>query len=107
MHVLVILLLTFYEAVGIETTWGPNGPGFGFQEGQIVFLFSKTSRLALGFTQPNIEWVRGFLPGIKQEGCVVDPSPPSNAMIRNELSSTSAAVYAFMAWTGQHYFLFY
>lgn len=29
-HLLVILLLTFYEAVSIETSCGLNGPEFGF-----------------------------------------------------------------------------
>jgi len=54
--------LTFYEVVGIEISCRLNGPEFGFGEGQLTFLFSKTSKLTLGLTQPYTEWVRGFLP---------------------------------------------
>ena len=105
MHVLVILLLTFNEAVGIETSCSLNCPEFGFREGHLVFLFPRMSRLTLGLTPPYIEWVLGSYPGIKREGCDVDHSPPSNPVIRNEWRCTCTAFNAFMAWRGQRYFL--
>jgi hypothetical protein len=48
-----------------------------------IFLFSTASRLALGLTQPPIEWVPGviFL-GIKRVGREGDHSP-SSAEIKN------------------------
>jgi hypothetical protein len=39
---------------------------------QGVFLFATACRLALGFSQPPIQWVLG----VKQKGCEADHSPP-------------------------------
>jgi hypothetical protein len=44
-----------------------------------IFLFYITSRLALGPTQPPIQWVSG----VKQLGGEVDHSPPSSAEVKN------------------------
>jgi hypothetical protein len=42
-------------------------PGFNSQQGQETFNFSIASRLALGHTQPPIQWVPGAVSlGIKQ-----------------------------------------
>jgi len=47
-------------------TWQQTGqPGVRILAGVKAFLFSKTSRLALGPTQPPIQWVLGLFPGIK------------------------------------------
>jgi hypothetical protein len=49
------------------------------------FLFFKMSRPALGPTQPPIQWVLGILSlSMKQLGCGVDHSAPSNAKVKNE-----------------------
>jgi hypothetical protein len=47
------------------------------------FLFSKSSRPALGFTQPPIQWVLGDLsPGVKRPGREADHSPPTSAEVK-------------------------
>jgi hypothetical protein len=40
------------------------------------------TRLALGPTQPSIEWILGFSPWVKKPGYDIINSPPSNAAIR-------------------------
>jgi hypothetical protein len=50
-----------------------------------IFLFSTASRLALGPTQPPIQWVQGALsPGLKRPGRESDQSPQSSAEIMND-----------------------
>jgi hypothetical protein len=36
-------------------------PGFNFQQGLETFLFSNMSRLAMGLTQPPIQWLLGVV----------------------------------------------
>jgi hypothetical protein len=49
-----------------------------------IFLHSTVSRLALGPTQPPIQWVLGVLSqGIKWLGREADHSPPFHAKIKN------------------------
>jgi hypothetical protein len=49
-----------------------------------IFLFSIAFRLALGTTQPHIQWVPGALSlGVMQLGHEVDHLPPSNAEAKN------------------------
>jgi hypothetical protein len=44
------------------------------------FLFSTSSRPALGSNQPLIQWVQGSLsPGVKWPGREADHSPPASA----------------------------
>jgi hypothetical protein len=46
------------------------------------YLFSTSSRPALGYTQPPIQWVpRVFSPGVKQPGREIDHSPPASAEV--------------------------
>jgi hypothetical protein len=46
-------------------------------------LFTIMSRMALGPTQPPIQWVLGTLSlGVKQPECEADHSPPSNAEVK-------------------------
>jgi hypothetical protein len=61
-----------------------SGRGLG------IFLFTTTSRMALGPIQPPIQWVPGapFL-GVKWPGCEVDNSPPSSDKVKNTWSYTS------------------
>jgi hypothetical protein len=56
------------------------------EQGQEIFLFSKISRLALGPTQPLIQWAWGALSrGVKQVGHEADirlvPGIRSGAML--------------------------
>jgi hypothetical protein len=57
------------------------------------FFFSKSSRLALGFTQPPFQWV----PGVKRHGREADHSPPTSAELKKMWIYTSTPPYAFMA----------
>jgi hypothetical protein len=51
--------------------------GFDFRLGLGIFLFITASRMALGPTQPPIQWVLG----IKRPGREADHSPPSSAEV--------------------------
>jgi hypothetical protein len=64
-----------------------------------IFLFTIVSRLALGPTQPPIQWVPGALSlGVKRLGYEDDHSPPPSSEVKNAWSYTSTPQYAFMAW---------
>jgi len=55
--------------------------------------------MALGPTQPPIQWKQGALSlGIKRPRCEADHSPPSSAELKNEWSYTSIPQYVFIAW---------
>jgi hypothetical protein len=61
------------------------------------FLFSTSSRLALGSTQPAIQWVPGALsPGVKRPGREADHSPSACAEVNKMWIYTSTPPYAFM-----------
>jgi hypothetical protein len=47
--------------------------------------------LALRSTEPSIQWVMVFSPGVQRPGRDVDDSPPSSAEVRNELRYTFAS----------------
>jgi hypothetical protein len=62
------------------------------------FLFSTSSTLALGPTQPSIQWVPGaHSPGVKRPGYEADHSPPSSAEVKKTWIYTSTSPYAFTA----------
>jgi hypothetical protein len=46
------------------------------------FLFSTSSRPALGSTQPPIQWLARLIPGGKAPGCEADHSPPAIAEVK-------------------------
>jgi hypothetical protein len=47
------------------------------------FLFTITSRLFLGPTQPSVQWIMRISLGLMWKGRETDNSPPSNAQIKN------------------------
>jgi hypothetical protein len=54
------------------------------------FLFTTSSRPALGPTHTPIQWISGTLSlGVKHPGCEADHSTPSSAKVKNAWSSTS------------------
>jgi hypothetical protein len=58
--------------------------------GQEISLFSLLSTLALGLTQPPLQWIAGVLSlGVKREVPEFGHSPPSSAEIKNEWSYSS------------------
>jgi hypothetical protein len=74
--------------------------GLDSRRGLGIFLFTTTSRMALGPTQPPIQWVTGALyVGAKLSGHEANHSPPSCAEEKkNDWRYTSTPQYAFMAW---------
>jgi hypothetical protein len=62
------------------------------------FLFSISSRLALGPTQAPSQWLPGALsPGVKRPVREADHSPPASAEVKKMWFYTSTPPYAFMA----------
>jgi hypothetical protein len=73
------------SAIGIATGYGLNDEGYRSSNPSRVknFLFSTSSRLTLGPTQPPIQWVLGALsPGVKRQGREADHSPPASAEVK-------------------------
>jgi hypothetical protein len=61
------------------------------------FLFSMSSRPALGPTQPPIQWVpRALSLGVKRPGSEADHSPPASAEVKKMWTYTSIPPYDFM-----------
>jgi hypothetical protein len=61
------------------------------------FLFSMSSRQALGPTLPPAQWVTGALsPGVQQLGRQADHSPPTSAKVKKTWIYTSTPPYVFM-----------
>ena len=67
----VVLISTVGDFLLVECTvdcrlgYGLDGPVFESLRGQEIVLFSKISRPAVGTTQPPLQWVSGFFPGVK------------------------------------------
>jgi hypothetical protein len=53
------------NSVGIATSYRLEGPGIHSRWGRD---FPQPSRLALGATQPPIQWITGLLPRVKAAG---------------------------------------
>jgi len=47
--------------------------------------FSHSSRLALGLTQPAVEWVPGLFPVIERPGCGVDHPPKISVEVKERV----------------------
>jgi hypothetical protein len=71
------------SVVGIATGYGLGDGGVAVRVPVGSRLFSTSSRLALGPTQPPIQWVPGVLsPGVKRQGREADHSPPTSAEVK-------------------------
>jgi hypothetical protein len=109
LHVLVQFNLGLYNAIFIYepgqrsrySDWLRAGrPRAGSSSpGRVKkFLFSTSSRPALGPTQPFIELASGALsPGLKRPGREADHSLPASAEFKKTWIYTSTAPYIFMA----------
>ena len=67
------------SVVGITTGYGMDGPGI---ESRWVRDFRHLSRLALGPTQPHVQWVLSLSRGKQLPRHDADPSPPSSAVVK-------------------------
>jgi hypothetical protein len=79
--------------------WAGRLRGRSSRPGRVKnFLFSKSSRPALGPTQPPIQWVLGALsPMVKRSGREADHSPPTSAEVKKMRIYKSTPPYALMA----------
>jgi hypothetical protein len=63
--------------------WTIGVLGFEFRRELGIFLFTTTSRKALGPTQPPIQWAPAALSlGVKRPGREAYHSPPSSAEVK-------------------------
>jgi hypothetical protein len=67
---------------GIATRYVLEGPGIEPRGGRD---FPHPSRPALGPTQPPIQWVPGFFPGVKRPGRGVDHQTPSSFEVKERV----------------------
>jgi hypothetical protein len=66
------------------TGWPTDEARFSSRQGQEIFLFSITSRPALGPTQAPVRWVPGALsPVLKRQGREAHPLPPVSVEVKN------------------------
>jgi hypothetical protein len=68
------------SVVGKSTAYGPDGPGIESRLGRDI---PHLSRAALRPTQPPVQWIPGLSRGKVWPGRDADPSPASNAQIKN------------------------
>jgi hypothetical protein len=92
--IFVSFVYFIFKEVYWATGWKIGVLGFDSWWGLGIFLFTTMSRLALGLTQPPIQWVSGEISlGVKRPGREADHSPPSSAEVRNAWSYTSTPVH--------------
>jgi len=66
------------SVVGTATGYGLDSPGIESQSG---WDFLDLSRLALGSTEPPVQWIEGLLQGVKRLACNADHSYNSTAAL--------------------------
>ena len=69
-------------SVGIATRYWLDGPGIESWWGRDV---PHLSRLALGPTQPPVQWVPSLFPGVERPGRGVDHPPLSSAEVKESV----------------------
>jgi hypothetical protein len=74
------VLCTFYYA--IATRYRLNGLGI---ESLLVQNFPQLSRMALDPTQPPIQWITFFFPGVKQLGHGIDRPHHSSGKVKERV----------------------
>jgi hypothetical protein len=96
---ILVLLRSRSNVVGIATVYGLDHRGVGVRVPVgSKFLFSTSSGLALGSTQPPIQWGRGALSlGVERRRDEADHSPPVSAEVKKIWIYISTPPYAFMA----------
>jgi hypothetical protein len=88
------------SAVGIATGYGMNDRwGRSSSPGRVKnFLFSTSSRPALGSTQPPVQWVPEALSSaVKRPGREADHSPPASSEVKKIWIYISTPPYDLMA----------
>jgi hypothetical protein len=96
------MFLTYYSfldsAIGIATSYRLDDQVVRLQVLVGSRIFSMSSGLALGSTQPPIQLVPGALSlGVKQLGCEADHSTPASTKVKKMWIYTSTLPYTFMA----------
>jgi hypothetical protein len=85
------------SAVGIADGYWLDDGGVRVRVPVESTIFTVSSRLALGPTQPLIQWVPNALsPGVKPQGREAEHSPPTSAEVKKSWIYTSTPPYAFM-----------
>jgi hypothetical protein len=87
------------SAFGIATGYGLDDQEVGVRVAMgAKLLFSTSSTLDLGPTQPPIQWVPGALsPAVRRPGREADHSPAASAEVKKMWIYRSTPPYAFMA----------
>jgi hypothetical protein len=66
----------------------------------VIFIYSQLSSLALGPTQPPVQWVPGFFRGSKVVRHDVDHSSPPSTEVKVSGTITLLPLYLFTSWGG-------
>jgi len=74
--------------------------GLELREEQVIFIYFQSSSLALGPTQPPVQWILGFFTGSKVVRRDVDASSPPSTEVKVSGTITLLPLYTFTSWTG-------